>query len=123
SALTTYFFSDMLKGRGLPFTIPPQDFLPHLLLQAGTEVLWSVPVEFKFYFLLPVVAGFFIFTGRRGVAVDVLLLIAGIVASFLLFPPSSLLGGTVDLGYFLPVFIFGCFCAAAVYKIPANDYP
>lgn len=117
SALTTYFFSAQLNGRGLPFTIPVDALLPHLFLQAGTEVLWSVSVEFKFYFLLPIFAGCFLLTRKKGIYLDIAITVSAIIASTYFFPPGKLPGGAIELGYYLPVFICGCFCASAVHKI------
>jgi peptidoglycan/LPS O-acetylase OafA/YrhL len=116
SALTTYFFSDRLNGRGLPFTIPANEIIPHLTFNAGTEVLWSVPVEFKFYFLLPLLALSFILSGKKGIYADMLICILSIAGVTTLFPAANFSGASVELGYYLPVFICGCFCASVVYK-------
>ena len=123
SGFTTEFFSKHLMGHGLPYTIPLHAVIPHLLLQAGVGVLWSVPVEFKFYFLLPLVAAVFLWTGRKLVLVDAVL--TGIVVALLLhrFPASAMRLGTVDVRYFLPVFVIGSLCASVAYKVPFDRHP
>ena len=123
SGFTTEFFSRHLMGHGLPYTIPLHAVIPHLLLRAGVGVLWSVPVEFKFYFLLPLVAAVFQWTGRKLVFVDAVL--AGIVVGLLLyrFPASAMRLGTVDVRYFLPVFVIGSLCASVAYKVPFDRHP
>ena len=123
SGFTTEFFSKHLMGHGLPYTIPLPEVIPHLLLQAGVGVLWSVPVECKFYFLLPLFAAVFLVTGRKFVLVDAGL--TGIVVGFLLywFPTSAMRLGTVDLRYFLPVFVIGSLCASVAFKVPFDRHP
>ncbi len=46
---------DMPYGMGTPL----EELLPHLFLQRGRGVFWSIPVEFKYYFLSPFVMLFF----------------------------------------------------------------
>ena len=123
SGFTTAFLSRYLMGHGLPYTIPRHEIVPHLLLQEGVGVLWSVPVEFKFYFLLPLIAAVFLVTGRRLVVVDATL--TGIAVALLLhwFPTSAMTLGTVDLRYFLPVFLIGSLCASFAFKVPFDRHP
>lgn len=35
--------------------ITKSDILPHLALQKGTSIFWSIPVEFKYYFVSPLI--------------------------------------------------------------------
>lgn len=122
SGLTTRFLAKYLMGHGLPFTIPPGAVIPHLLLQEGTGVLWSVPVEFKFYFLLPLIAVCFLLTGKKGIILDAIFTACIIYPITYWFPSSSLQLGTVDLRYFLPVFMIGSFCASLAFKTPLKGH-
>jgi len=40
----------------LPFRLGERQFFSHLFLQQGKQVAWSIPVEFKFYFVMPIIA-------------------------------------------------------------------
>lgn len=123
SGLTTAFLSRYLMGHGLPYTIPPRAVLPHLLLQQAVGVLWSVPVEFKFYFLLPLVAALFLATGRRRVLVDVMLGAIAVALTLHWFPASEMRLGSVELRYYLPVFLIGSLCASVAFKVPFDRHP
>ena len=123
SGFTTKFLSRHLMGHGLPYTIPLHEVIPHLLLQAGVGVLWSVPVEFKFYFLLPLFAAVFLSTGRKMVLVDAILTAMGVALLLHWFPANAMRLGTVELRYFLPVFLIGSLCASVAYKVPFDRHP
>ena len=41
---------------GIPFFLTPIEFLKHVFLQQGKGVTWSILVEFRYYFVLPVLA-------------------------------------------------------------------
>ncbi len=56
SCITTMLAISQLNGEGLPLTVPGSQLFKVLTFRAGPNVLWTVPVEFKFYLLLPVVA-------------------------------------------------------------------
>lgn len=46
----------LLSVRGIPTVIQSvKDVLEHLFLMEGREIFWSVPVEFKYYFLSPLI--------------------------------------------------------------------
>jgi peptidoglycan/LPS O-acetylase OafA/YrhL len=54
--VSTFIFNSLLnKGIGIPFSLTVQEFLSHLFLLDGKGVTWSIAVEFKFYFVLPMV--------------------------------------------------------------------
>ena len=44
------------KQTYLPFRLDWTGLMEHLLLQRGQSVAWSIPVEFKYYFVLPIIA-------------------------------------------------------------------
>lgn len=124
SGVTTHFFFADLGGHGVPYTIISfRSMIAHLLLLEGVGVLWSIPVEFKFYFLLPLISWIFLFTGKKGVPVDVALTLGLIGLALYLFPTDTLVLGSVDLGYFLPVFLLGSLCASIAFKLPLDRHP
>lgn len=92
---------------GIPFALSPREFADHLLLQKGFGVTWSILVEFRYYFLLPLVAWVFsvLLKGRLlpclavgGVAIG--------VASWL-FPPVDKQEFGYSLPEYLPLFFAG----------------
>jgi peptidoglycan/LPS O-acetylase OafA/YrhL len=116
SAITTQTLSQKLAGHGLPFTIDANEVIDHLTLQKGNSVLWSIPVEFKFYFLLPLVSLAFILSRSR-FSLDLLLVLFAILLTNLLYPASESPGNSVILGYYLPVFLLGSLSASATIKL------
>lgn len=58
AVLTTLYFDLNIaeKARRIPFRLNWTGFWQHLFLQEGKGVTWSIPVEFKYYFILPFVA-------------------------------------------------------------------
>ena len=54
SALFTVLWGE--AGAGIPFYLNLETFLESLLMQTGKGVTWSILVEVKYYFLLPVIA-------------------------------------------------------------------
>jgi len=98
-------------GTPFPFSITGHELLEHMGLQAGKSVLWSIPVEFKYYFVLPFVAAFLVLI-KRNLIYSVL---AIVLASFLtsMVWPSSLVVGRHPyiLGPYLPIFLVGSLLA------------
>lgn len=84
----------------------------HLLLAEGQSVLWSIPVEFTFYFWLPplVLAGAWLRT-RCPVWGQVLLACGLMAAVMWRWPPSSVAVNDIRVGPYLPVFLCGVFAA------------
>ena len=123
SGITTRFFSSDLGGVGFPYTLTLREMVAHFLLLEGTSVLWSIPVEFKFYFLLPLIAGGILLTGRKGVGLDVIMAASLIALVQYWFPTTALNLGTVDLRYFLSVFVIGSLCASIAFKVPFDQHP
>ncbi|RPD87773.1 acyltransferase [Luteimonas sp. 100069] len=86
----------------------------HLTLREGVSVLWSIPVEFTFYFWLPPLALIVIWLRGRHAwlwlqAVIFALLVGG---AALLWPPAESLPNDVRLGPYAAVFLCGVFAAA-----------
>ena len=122
SWLTTRYLDIDLGGHGIPFRIYTDELMEHLTLQQGKSVLWSVPVEFKYYFLLPVVALTLRALLGRHVALSVGAATFAVVAATYLWPPAEARGNSVQLGDYLAVFLLGSL-AAAVHRSILDSEP
>lgn len=82
-------------------------FWQHLTLRAGEGVFWTIPVEFKYYLVLPFVAALFALLRQRTPAIlcAVGFLIA--ISIGVLWPPAASRPGTIALGPYLPIFLVG----------------
>jgi peptidoglycan/LPS O-acetylase OafA/YrhL len=97
------------KEPGIPFLLTPWEFVEHMLLLKGKGLTWSILVEFKFYFVLPVLAVCYVLLFKRNVWLSGLLTAVGVTAAAYFWPDSE----TNDprLGPYLPIFLIGSFMA------------
>lgn len=89
------------------------DYIKHLTLQDGKDVFWSIPVEVKYYFVLP----FVVILIRYVLKYRPLLVAASTVAVvviWLAFPPHY---NPVALAPYLPIFILGSFAAFCHFQL------
>lgn len=92
--------------------MPPDALLRHIALQEGVSVLWSIPVEFKYYLYLPLVAGTLAVAARFGGAVVAAFVTLALSAAALaVWPPSESLSNDVRLGPYLVLFFMGALSA------------
>jgi peptidoglycan/LPS O-acetylase OafA/YrhL len=108
---------------GIPFALDWQGLLAHLTLQEGKGVTWSIAVEFKFYFLLPLAAWLVHRAGRYGSAPPVALLLAAIALCLWLFPASSAGRNDASLTPYLPIFLTGMLAALLQHRLNVRDTP
>lgn len=78
--------------------------------QEGFAHLWTIPVEFKFYFILP----FFIFImniSRRclGIGAVFFITLVFVISSRFLYPESGSTGNNIDTRWYISSFIVGVF--------------
>jgi peptidoglycan/LPS O-acetylase OafA/YrhL len=95
----------LLPAPGLGVPMDGAAFWQHLGLLEGRDIYWSVPVEFKFYLVIPLLAGLLLLpvtAALKGLAL--VLLVAG---ALLLYPPASAAGSSIALGVYLPTFLCG----------------
>ena len=103
---------------GLAGIATPQDVFLALTLAKGYGHLWTIPVEFKFYFLLPLVAFGFVRAERLGGWPAVAGLLALCVAlQQVVFPYYATPESSVELGWYLATFLFGA-AAAILCEVP-----
>ncbi len=85
----------------------------HLLLLRGDMVYWSIPVEFKYYLLIPLIGFFWLIPLSAGLKLT--LLVASALACALMFPGVEAEANTLQLGYYLPVLLSGSILAAVMH--------
>lgn len=96
-----------------PYPLDAAALLRHLALREGQSVLWSIPVEFKFYAWLPLVAlgiSWMLHRGWRPVA-QLAVLTCALALAALAWPPSATGVNDVRLGPYLALFFCGAFAA------------
>lgn len=79
AVITTLYFNVTIGGvtKPLPFSLNWGQFWKHILLQEGKSVTWSIPVEFKYYLILPVFAYLYSKAIRYGLlAISTILLLS-----------------------------------------------
>ncbi len=96
---------------GLPFTLSFQQFLAQLLLMQGKGVTWSILVEFRYYFILPILALTYSAVLRNRLLPSVLLTIVLIILTQLIWPQAESGDDEARLGPYLPVFFMGSLLA------------
>ncbi len=103
-SLCVYWLYSVVSVSGLYIT-GVEKFFSHLFLLEGVGIFWTIPVEFKYYFLLPLVA-WFLMSDRFPPIVK-----GGVVLSLVLvsYQPTPVFNGS--LMPFIGVFLAGSFAA------------
>lgn len=97
----------------------------HLTLREGQSVLWSIPVEFVFYLVLPLVAWVLACSMARAWPwwLEALGFAAALAAASLAWPPSEALENDVRLGPYLVIFLCGAYAARLDHRLRAAASP
>lgn len=104
---------------GIPFYISPKDLFEQLLLTQGRGVTWSILVEFRFYFILPVLALTYSVVLKRNLLLSIELTVALIFLNQVVWPqlvPPELVTNDPRLRSYLPIFFIGSLLAVIVYR-------
>lgn len=112
--VSTYVIATFVQGKpiGIPFALNIGEYADHLLMLYGKEVTWSIPVEFKYYFLLPVIAYVMAIVLNRNAIFSLVFIALLIYVVNLLWPLAE--AQTVrSVIYHLPVFLTGSLLAVA----------
>ena len=99
------------SGVGIPFSLDWHGFINHLLLQEGEGVTWSIAVEFKFYFILPVFVLAIVFVRSYGMVSIILFFSVLLLLSQVVSPQDLSLKNDARLLPYMPIFIIGMFLA------------
>ncbi|MFJ4251366.1 acyltransferase family protein [Pseudomonas sp. NPDC089741] len=92
-----------------------EDVAKAATFRQGYSHLWTIPVEFKFYFFLPFIAFAFIFVEQRFGAVAVAVFaLSLIIVHQLLWPYWLTPENSISTHWYIPSFIFGCYAAVSI---------
>lgn len=111
--ISTWFIATILgiSNIGVPFELDWNGFINHIALLEGKGVTWSIAVEFKFYFILPVLALAIIFIRSYGYGVTTFFFLVLMLSSQAISPQSESLTNDASLLPYMPIFIMGMFLA------------
>jgi peptidoglycan/LPS O-acetylase OafA/YrhL len=91
------------------------DVMQAISLRKGYGHLWTIPAEFKFYVLLPIVlAAALLAWQRHGKTSAILLVVATAIAFALVFPYTEAPENSTQVGWYAPCFLFGVIAAMAM---------
>lgn len=110
------------KPIGFPFTLSFNDFYEQLLLIQGKGVTWSILVEFRYYFILPILALTYAVVFKNSLLPSVILTIGLIILSQLIWPQSESANNDPRLGPYLPIFFMGSLLAVIFHKWQENKF-
>lgn len=100
-----------IPNTGIPYVIRPEEFLKNFLLLETKGVTWSIAVEFKFYFILPLLILVFQKFRTFGTAAVTMLWLFTVAFCMWIWPQSEVGKNDVRLGYYMPVFLAGTYLA------------
>ncbi len=112
--ITTLVLWKIIKSAipiGVPFTLSIKDFFKHLLLIQGQGVTWSISVEFRYYFILPILALTYSVVLRNKLLPSIILTIGLILLSQFIWPQSKSMANDLRLWPYLPIFFMGSLLA------------
>lgn len=118
-ALASSYLLYSVVGRpdtGVPFYLTPVEFLKHLLLQQGKGVTWSILVEFRYYFVLPILAYLYAVIFRGHFWKSLLCTVGLVAVSQWVLPQSESLNNDTRLLAYAPVMLTGTMLAVFQYN-------
>lgn len=115
-ALLAYFFSGAM-------ITSPAVIMRHLLLQKGYGHFWTMPVEITFYLLLPVVIIFLRYVARSSLLPSIFFLFGAIALNEAFYPAVKSPSHTIDLIWYLPVFLTGSVAAVIHENLSKKQIP
>ncbi|WP_345988017.1 acyltransferase [Sulfurimonas sp. HSL1-2] len=105
----TVFFGK--HGVGIPFSLDWQGFFQQMFLSAGKGVTWSIAVEFKFYFVLPIFVFVIVLIEKYGLFVTTLFFLLILSMTQVISPQSASEVNDIRLLPYMPIFVLGVFLA------------
>lgn len=107
---------------GIPFFLSTRDFFEHLLLTQGKGLTWSILVEFRYYFVLPILALTYSVIFKNRLLPSIALTIALIILSQIFWPQAESAPNDSRLGPYLPIFFLGSLVAVIFHKWQENSW-
>ena len=101
---------------GIPFYLSPLEFLQHIFLQQGKGVTWSILVEFRYYFVLPLIAYVYAVVFKGDFWKSMVTTIVLIVLSQQWIPQTDVLNNDTRLLPYAPVMLTGTMLAVFQYN-------
>lgn len=120
-----YIFIMLMYGLVPSFKYTVSDVLNHVFLQEGKDQFWAIPVEFKFYILLPILMWLVVKVLNKKLGLSVLLfaVIAGASVMVSVEPDQA---ARIALVRYLPIFLCGSVSAmvhSQLQKSPVIERP
>lgn len=85
------------------------DVISVITLGKGPAHLWTIPVEFKFYFILPIIAWLtIVIMNKFGKNIAIFMLFSEIAIHQIIFPYTQLAENSIETRWYIPAFLFGC---------------
>lgn len=94
-----------------PFYLSFNDFIGQITLTQGKAITWSIVVEFRYYFVLPILAFAYTIILKNKLFPSMLLTALLIVICQFFWPQSQTLPNDIRLGPYLPTFFMGSLLA------------
>ena len=105
------------------YRIDAGSLIQHVSMRAGQSVLWSIPVEFKFYAWLPLIALGFWTARRRGLAWPAGLALGVVLVLVLhhVWPPEMAEPNDIRLRPYIAIFLLGSLAAYVHRSLPSSS--
>ena len=116
TSLTIWKLFDHHTPVGIPFVLSFNEFLEHLFLLQGKGVTWSILVEFRYYFILPILALTYSVIFKNKILPSITLTVLLIAITQTIWPQSESLQNDPRLGPYLPIFFMGSLLAVFFYR-------
>lgn len=112
SFLTVFALNSTLGiDNGWPYTIHLHDLWMHLTLREGFSVLWSIPVEFKYYLILPFIAILNSLILKNNTILTTITTVILILVTTKTWPSELSETNSIELKYYLSIFFIGQYAA------------
>lgn len=119
TSLVLWKIFNLDRPLGIPFYLSPNDFFGQLFLMQSRGVTWSILVEFRYYFILPILAITYATILKNNVILSTILTIILIVLNDFVWPemvPPELVTNDPRLRTYLPIFLIGSLLAVLVHR-------
>ncbi len=107
---------------GIPFELNVQEFIAHLFLLQGKEVTWSILVEFRYYFVLPLLALMYALVLKNHLGLSIIVTLILIFLSQIFWPQGTSLENDPRLGPHLCVFFMGSLLAVVYHNWQQKEW-